>query len=343
MTEEDLRKFLDDELADLPVGDADDPVNFVIEVVNCLNRWAAAYKVEISLDKPVYCCFVNCERVRQIAEQHGFTSRQYFRDDTPQDLLGQIYLCSPTLQSVFSHTLTAASIHDVTNEIARLGLSSQAVVIFNAATKEAFWRHQLSGEMVPIKIAEAVEQLQTSDFDEELKRFYVEFTATPQGYVKPWRNAQKLLTKERLENEIRDYLCVFLKLKHEKWLTVTRESYEPTGRADLKVYFIFERVSFFLELKVFRAYEQSGKTIKKVPLKATIDVGKMGVAQAHAYRLANDPDGVAYACCYDARGTDKDIDDVKTYADSMNVRYRRYFMYQSSEDFHRSFIPSVSP
>src|SRR6266404_2385247 len=128
MTEEDLRKFLDDELADLPVGDADDPVNFVVEVFNCLNRWAAAYDVEIDFDKPVYCCFVNCPRVRQVGEQPGFTARQYFRDDTPQDLLGKLYVCSPTLQSVYSRALSAASIDDLMMQLAELDLTAYTIV-----------------------------------------------------------------------------------------------------------------------------------------------------------------------------------------------------------------------
>jgi hypothetical protein len=338
--DDDLRSFLDSELADLPVGSAEDPVNFVEEVVGWLTRWATTYDVEIGLEKPAYCCFVKCDRVREVAEtQGGFSLRKYFRDDTPQNLLGQIYLCSPTLQSVFSKDVVVTSIDDLEKEVTRLGLTEHAIVVFNAASKQAFWRYESTAELVPIKLdADATDQLNSEDFDEELTRFHVECTATPQGYVRPWKSAKKLLTKDDLELEIRDHLCLFLKLKHKKWLLVTRESFEPTGRADLKVYFIAERVSFFLELKVFRAFERSGTTVKSVSQNETIDWGKMGVAQAHSYRIANDPTGAAYACCYDARGTDSEIDEVKDYAESMSVRYRRYFIYQSAEAFQRSFI-----
>jgi hypothetical protein len=147
--------------------------------------------------------------------------------------------------------------------------------------------------------------------------------------VKPWKSAKKLLTKEDLEHEIRDYLCLFLKLQHKNSLLVSRESYEPTGRADLKIYFIKERINFFLELKVFRATASDSDTI---------DWGKMGVSQAHSYRLGNDPSGVAYACCYDARKDNVEIKEVKEFAKSLAVRYRRYFIYPSAEEFQRSFI-----
>lgn len=336
----DIRSFLESELAELPLGSAEDPVNFVEEVVGFLNRWATAYQVETSLEKPAYCCFVKCDRLRQTAESlEGFSLRQYFRDDTPQDLLGQLYLCSPTLQGVFSRNLVAASLDDLEKEIVRLGLSAHAIVVFNAASKQALWRYGQGAELVPIQLGEsATDQISSAEFDEELIRFHVECTATPQGYCRPWKSAKKLLTKDDLELEIRDHLCLFLKLKHKRWLMVTRESFEPTGRADLKVYFIAERVSFFLELKVFRAFERSGTNVKSVSENETIDWGKMGVAQAHSYRLANDASGVAYACCYDARGTDAEIQEIRDYAEAMNVRYRRYFIYQSAEAFQRSFI-----
>jgi hypothetical protein len=328
MSDEDVRQFLETEIADLPVGSAEDPLNFVDEVVIVLNRWTTTFNQEIGLEKPAYCCFVNCDRVRQIVETHeGFSHKQYFRDDTPQDFLGKIYLCSPTLQSVFARPVVASSIDDLTKEIAALGLSAQAIIVFNAASKQAFWRSGTGTDLVPIQLDGGIAQLNSADFDEELKRFYIEYTATPQGWVKPWKNAKKRLTKDHLEHEIRDYLCIFLKLKHKKWVLVTRESYEPTGRADLKIYFILERISFFIELKVFRISDSD-----------TVELGKHGIAQAHAYRIANDESGVAYACCYDARATNSDFQELKDYADSMNVRYRRYFVYQSTGDFQRSFI-----
>jgi hypothetical protein len=131
---------------------------------------------------------------------------------------------------------------------------------------------------------------------------------------------------------------MFLRLQYKQSLWVIPESYESTGRADLRVHFNSEKVEYFLELKVFRSFERSGSSRRRIPQKETVDWGKKGIAQAHSYRLANDQCKVAYACCYDARGNDVEIQEVKEYAETMNVRYRRYFIYQSSEAFHRSFM-----
>ncbi|PYP88740.1 MAG: hypothetical protein DMF61_06035 [Blastocatellia bacterium AA13] len=329
---DDTLEFVESELADLSVSSADDPLNFIDEVIAWLHRWANTYEIQISLDKPAYCCFVGCDRVAQVAESLGeFSLQRHFRDDTPQDLLGRVYISSPTLHSVFSRDIAAASIEGLENELERLGLTSHAVVIFNAGSKRALWRTATRRELTTIQIGGAFDAvLRSEDFEKQLKNFYVDYLATPQGFARPWKNASKLKTKDELELEVRNCLLMFLRLQYKTSLWVIPESHESTGRADLKVFFIEERVVYFLELKVFRASDSESYTL---------DWGKKGIAQAHSYRLANDQCQVAYACCYDARGRDVEIAELVTYANTMNVLYRRYFMYQSSENFHRSFMP----
>ncbi len=329
---DDALEFVESELADLSVGSAEDPLNFVDEVVAWLHRWATTYDIQISLDKPAYCCFVGCERVTQVADSLGGFSRQrHFRDDTPQDLLGRIHISSPTLQSVFSRDIVAASIEDLENELESLGLTAQAVVIFNAGSKRALWRTAAKHELTTIQVGGTFDaSLRSEDFEEELKKFYVNYLATPQGFARPWKNAGKLKTKDELELEVRNCLLMFLRLQYKNSLWVIPESHESTGRADLKVFFIEEHVVYFIELKVFRASDSESHTL---------DWGKKGIAQAYSYRLANDRCRVAYACCYDARGRDVEIAELVNYSKTMGVLYRRYFMYQTSEDFHRSFMP----
>ena len=329
---DDTLEFVESELADLSIGSSEDPLNFIDEIVAWLHRWATAYDVQISLDKPAYCCFVGCDRVTQVADSlTGFSLRRHFRDDTPQDLLGRVYIASPTLQSVFSREVVASSIEDLEAELERLGLTSHAVVIFNAASKLAFWRTDAKRDFTTIQVGEALDdKLRSEDFDKELRTFYVTYLATPQGFARPWKNAAKLKPKDELELEVRNCLLMFLRLQYKKSLFVVPESHESTRRADLKVFFISERVVYFLELKVFRASDSES---------STLDWGMKGVAQAHSYRLANNQCRVAYACCYDARGRDEEMTQLVDYANTMDVLYRRYFMYQSSEDFHRSFMP----
>lgn len=337
MTDEETRQFVEDELANLSVGEAEDPVNFVDEVVSFLQGWSNIYDSPVTHDKPAYSCFVKCDRVTQVADSlEGFSLQRNFRDDTPQNLLGQIYLCSSTLQTVYSKPINVANSEEVEREIESLSFGPQVVVIFNAANKKASWRTNANAELAPILVTgSSPDDLLTKDFDNELVQFHIECTATPSGYAHPWKSAAKLLPRENLENGIRDSLCLFLRPRNRKSLMVTREPMEPTGRADLKVYFIAERVAYFLELKVLKVKESNGT---KVPEAKMVDWAKKGVAQAHSYRLANDPLGVAYACCYDARGKDEEIKELEEYARSMNVVCRRYFMYPSPEEFQRSFM-----
>lgn len=337
MTDNELQEFVEDELPNVAIGDVNDPLNFVTDLVSFLQGWMTAYGASLTVDQPAYCCFVQCDRVTQVADSNGgFSLQRYFRDDTPQNLLGRIYLSSATLQMVYSKCISVASLEEVQREIEILTVSPQVVVIFNAASKRAFWRTGTDTNLSTITIpGESPEKLHPEDFDTELDQFHLECTATPSGLAQPWKNASKFIPRERLENGIRDSLCLFLRPRNKKSLLVIRESFEPTGRADLKVFFIAEKVIYFLELKVLRIKESSGVAVKKSKM---VEWAKEGIVQAHTYREANDPSGVAYACCYDARGTDEEIVELVEFASAHNVIYRRYFMYPSAKEYRAPLV-----
>jgi hypothetical protein len=336
--------FVAGNLPSMSPGTAEDPLNFVDLVVKRLHHWAAAYPGAAHLDTPAYCCFVLCDRVAKIADAlPEFKARPYFRDDTPQDMLGHIYLCSFTLQTVFSREFSGSNIDDLIREVGGLGLATRPLVIYNSANKRALWRVSNETDFTAVEVGGNLKrQLRSRDFDKELQRFHLKYTSTPQGWAMPWKDPKKLQTKDNLEVEIRNWLCVALRLTYEDSLSVSIEHQEPTGRADLKVLFIAERVPYFLELKVFRKVRPVKGKLTSVSNAATIKWGKEGVTQAHLYLQANDDFGVAYACCYDARGKDEEVEEVKEYAESKKVRYRRYFMFPSAPALHKA-VMSLKP
>jgi hypothetical protein len=321
-------------------GSAEDPLNFVDLVVKWLHRWASTFGAATDLQSPAYCCFILCDRVLSIAEALSeFQARPLFRDDTPPDALGRLYLCSGTLQTVFAKAFIGANMDDVVREVEDLSLGGSTIVIFNSATKRALWRDQNQNDFTAIEVGGKFnKRLRPKDFDKELDRFHLKYTSNPQGWALPWKDGKSLQTKDNLEVEIRNWLCVVLRLQYEGSLSVSMEHQEPTGRADLKVFFIAERIPYFLELKVFRKVRPVKGRLVSVSKNDTIKWGKDGVAQAYSYLLANDEIGVAYVCCYDARGKDEEVLEVKAYAQKMKIQYRRFYMFPSANALHKALI-----
>lgn len=338
MTNASTREFVASSLPSMPPSDAEDPLNFVDLVVKWLHQWVIAYPGAVPHDTPAYCCFVLCDRVVKVADAlSGFKARPYFRDDTPQDTMGHIYLCSFTLQTVFAKACNVSNIDDLITELDKLGLGKLPLVVHNGASKRALWRVSNDLDFTAVEVgAKARRPLRSRDFDKELQRFHLKYTSTPLGWAMPWKDPKKLQTKDNLEVEIRNWLCVSLRLTYEDSLAVSIEHQEPTGRADLKILFITEGLPYFLELKVFRKVRPVNEKLISVSKAATIRTGKEGITQAQVYLQANDDFGVAYACCYDARGNDEELEEVKQFAKSMNVRYRRYYMFPSAPALHKA-------
>jgi hypothetical protein len=330
--------ILNRELPRLAPGGAGDPFNFVNNVMEFLIRWSSTYKVPTELSADAYCCFVGFDRVNDAVEgRESFKLRPFFREDTPQDLLGHIYFASFTCSSVFCCDCTLKNFSECEALINKLGVRDQPVILFNAAERKIIWRMDAKAEARQAVLRqEPTPKLKSEDFDQALLNFHYEYTATPQGYTKPWENASKLLTKPGLEAEIRDDLFLCLRFLIQEQVAVIREFFGSAGRTDLLVVFRAENVVFYVELKVLRGFVKSGKSRKSVAPKETIKWGKKGIAQAFNYKRTNSNVGTAYACCFDARSKNQEIAELDAFAKETNVEYKRYFMFSSAEDFHAS-------
>jgi hypothetical protein len=333
-------EILNQELPRLAPAGASDAFNFINGVMEFLIRWCSTYKSSVTLSAEAYCCFVGFDRVNQAVEAHSdFNNRAYFRDDTPQDLLGHVYFSSLTCSLVFGRKSLLKSFDDCEALLRALGVADQPIVLFNAADRKMLWRINKIGEpRQTILRQEPAPKLSSAEFDKALEDFHYEFTATPQGITKPWENAKLLLTRTYLEAEIRDDLFLHLRSLMQEQMAVIREFYSPAGRTDLLVVFRSEDVVFYIELKVLRRFTKQGKGVREVPEQEIVDWGKKGIAQAFNYKRTNANIGTAYACCFDARSENRELDELIQFAKKMSVEYRRYYMYSSADLFHASVI-----
>lgn len=333
-------EILNRELPRLAPAGASDAFNFINSVMEFLIRWCSTYRSPVTLSGEAYCCFVGFDRVTQAVEAHGeFENQAFFRDDTPQDLLGHIYFSSLTCSSVFRRKSVLKSFDDCEELLHALGVADQPVILFNAADRKMLYR--ISKKDQPrqkVLRQEPAPKLTSTEFDKALLDFHYEFTATPQGITKPWENAKLFLTRTYLEAEIRDDLFLHLRSLMQEQMAVIREFYSPAGRTDLLVVFRAEEVVFYIELKVLRGFTRRGKGAKPVPEQEIVDWGKKGIAQAFNYKRTNANIGTAYACCFDARSENRELDELVQFAKRMSVEYRRFYMYSSADLFHASVI-----
>ena len=271
-------EVLNQELPRLAPAGAGAPFNFINSVMEFLIRWCSTYRSPAELSAEAYCCFVGFDRVTQAVKAHdAFENRPFFRDDTPQDLLGHIYFSSLTCSSVFCRKSVLRSFDDCEALFEKLGVVDQPIVLFNAADRKMLWRINKKGEpRQAVLRQEPAPQLTSAEFDKALRDFHYEFTATPQGITKPWENAKRFITKADLEAEIRDDLFLHFRSLMQEQMAVIREFYNPAGRTDLLVVFRAERVVFYVELKVLRGFKKRGRGARAVPEQEILNWGKEG-------------------------------------------------------------------
>lgn len=338
MSEFDVAITVAEHLPSLPPDRAGNPFNFTNDVFRFLTRWCAAYGSSIPIDQPAYCCFIGCERVTTTAEDlGGFIERPMFRDDTPQDLLGNIYLASEPLIKVFSRVVATQSLAQCEAEVAQLGLPDGPVVIFNAAERRMFWKLKGAESYSTLVLAQSQLKLTSDDFENALTQFHRTYTETPSGFGDIWEDAGQMITRRNTERGIRNNLYLFLRNLMPDW-AVFCEYYNPAGRADLLVHFHEAAKTFAIELKVLRAFRLSKGVRKAVSEKFNAWWGARGIAQAHSYKQCEPKISKGYACCFDARKDNAEISALDDLAKKLDVNYLRFYMFNSADRLHESYL-----
>jgi hypothetical protein len=319
---------------------AGDPFNFVNEVLKFLTRWSAVYHASVPLGQPAYCCFIGCDRVSSIADGFGgFIERPMFRDDTPQDLLGSVYLASEPLTKIYSRGASFQNLGQCEAVAAELGQASRPIVIFNAAERRMFWKLPADGNYSSLVITHSEDKLTSAGFDDALDRFHRAYTETPNGWCDAWDDPGQLITRRNLERIIRNNLFLFLRTLVRNDLAVFCEYYNPAGRADLLVLFLETSEAFAVELKVLRSYHMSkGGSRKSMSAKFNEWWASRGIAQAYSYKRAESRISAGYACSFDARADNTDIPSLEILANKLNVKHRKFYMFNSADRLHKSHL-----
>jgi len=340
MSDPKVQTLVTHEVFQLPPAAAGEPFNFINEALHFLARWCAAYPGPLAHGAPSYVCLIGCERINDVvAGRANCTECKLFRDDTPADLLGRLYFCSYPFTRVFAQTTTLSSLNDCEAAVAAAGLTDCPVIFYNAAEHRILWRLNSGSELRQLILrAPSDSKLTSAKFDELLVEFHRNYTESPQGYTKPWYSAAKYLTKHELEEEIRDDLYLFLQHLSPEPMAVLREFYNPAGRTDLLVCFRDEKLIYYVELKVLRAWTKNGSARSQEKPEDILNWGKKGVVQVVTYRRQKNYPGAGYACCFDARERDEELPELVAFAKEQGVEYRRYFMFNSSEALQASLM-----
>lgn len=340
MSDPKVQKTVAAQVAFLPPAKAGNPFNFINDVFKFLTRWCAAYHTSVPLTQPAYCCFVGCDRVTTIAVGFGgFLERPMFRDDTPQDLLGSVYLASEPLTKIYSRAASLQNLGQCEALAAELGQASRPIVIFNAAEKRMFWKLPADEHYSSLVITHSENKLTSAGFDDALERFHRAYTEAPNGFSDAWDDPGQLITRRNLERRIRNDLFLFLRnLMQHDW-AVFCEYYNPAGSADLLVLFLESSETFAVELKVLRGYRLSKKGERKsVSEKFNEWWASRGIAQAYSYKRADSRISEGYACSFDARADNTNIPSLEIFANKLNVRHRKFYMFNSADRLHESHL-----
>ena len=339
------RAFLEKELGRVPSAPANDPINFIVEVIEFLQRWVSAHPGPITEGQSAYCIFVGYERVlAKVATDASYTRHMHFRGDTPQDLLGNVYLVSYPLAAVYGKSVGLANLTDCDGQYRAHADAQQPYVFFNAAAGSATWCTGAENEICTVPIRNITGLcLKPENLEETLEGFHKECTRTPQALALPWRSGEKLIPKRDLEQEIRNWLFVYLRNFVSGEHSVYREVYNSVGRADLLIWFPIQQIKCYLELKVLRKFYPSNNAagFTKEPKSKMLEWGEAGIRQAYSYKDSEKINGDTYACCFDARGENTKIPQFEALAKSLGVRYLQFIMYPSAAALYAS-IPAVS-
>lgn len=317
---------------------------FFLAVYRYAKAWLLERGGEVSDSAP--CAFVHLRAVNQEIARLAAAPIAYFKNLPDQDVCGGLYVASGDLELVArtphpSHpTVTALS-----GVLESCGLAGCTHAVFRADRKELILRRSGPAGVGPSTLVvvelSAPVRLATEDLERWIWDFHSRFTQLPGGVLLPWIGSpQDRVPVQELERRISGALCFYLNKDLGRDHAST-EHYTEGGRLDIKV--AEEAMAAghghcAIELKVLRSRQPSGTRPKGYTAISANKVNQHaldGVEQADDYRRRIGA-GSAYLCCFDARLLDEDQPEVVQSAASLDVRLRRYFMYDTPASFRQA-------
>ncbi len=292
------------------------------------------------------CAFVRVRAVNQELQRLATAPISYFKSRPDHDVCGGVYVASGDF-SVVARTIQPyhPDVDALAGAIAGCGLADCTHAIFRADRAELILcRSQLVGPASTARVAielGAPVRFSPEELERRIWLFHSQFTQLPGGCMVPWiGGAAERIPSHDLERRISLTLCLILNKDFQNDLA-SAEHNTDGGRLDIKV--AREAMAAghghcAIELKVLRSREPSGAGRRDYN---TVSANEMtahaleGVNQAHDYRVRLSA-GSAYLCCFDARLKDEDQPKVVELASRMDVKLRRYFMYDSPDSYRRA-------
>lgn len=332
-------------LGELPASAAGDVRTYFLEVHKCCMRSLAAAE---GGSAPSASAFVLSDRIDldPVYEAHASEFTQTSRMDLGTvPPLGPILLTSLNLRLVYRKEVSDRTVLGIVATLRAVGLGARPTAIFVPSERTLTFYY--SGvDDVPSMTAstDSLVGLDPTNIVGLADYFHERWTRFPDGLGVCWDNAGTRVVQRNAERDVRNAMFVFLNMTVYRSPYVVREYQVTNGRVDI---FIFGAAidttasgkHKVLELKILRSRSIGWKPGQKTRSYSDANNHRYverGLRQAARYRVASAA-AEAFLFCFDARLTDTAVD-VDTYAASLDVTYRRYFMESSaSED------PSAAP
>jgi hypothetical protein len=327
-----LKSAISEGLSLTPSTDAGGTFAFFDSVIKYLIQWLD-HRRDAPQGSMRPAIFISSASLDNEQRLEKFERIRLFRSVVSRDVTDHVYLCAETLNSAYGRRLHANDPDHATSIIDELGYGQRATVVFIPEESAVILCHQgVNGNEVRFRIPSSARMDMTVEqFDRVLWEFHEEHTQTPDGNTVPWVNAKKRIPTYQLEKHIQNWLCFYLRYRVFRNTLIVKESSTPQGRVDIHIQdgaLGPTMRSCLLELKVLRScFPPDGK--KKWSEKVNVNHAEDGIDQAVDYRARTKAQN-AYLCCYDARRADRELPGIPEACVSNDVRYRRYFMFSST-------------
>ncbi|MCU1292643.1 MAG: hypothetical protein JWP08_1493 [Bryobacterales bacterium] len=330
----DLDQFIADALPLLPKEDAEQPTRFFRAAVDYARRWykyhdergtlTAELAAFIFSEAPRTECPADAQQLRQIAS------------DLSIALGGNVLLVGENLREGHMFRQAAANTQSFYAAIDGYGWGSRLCVILNPDQRDVtvcFDGVNGSASSTFSVIEAPLRDWSEEEFLASLAQFHELYTFTPLSAAHPWLDTATRIPLPKCELRIQSLLVLYLMYAVLHTNNIIAEHGTELGRVDIHVQTPGLGVPFkscIIELKVLRSrFPPAGAT--RWYAKQNLDHARDGVQQAVAYRHATKA-GLAILCCFDARDKDDELEGFPAYPESVNVKYRRYYMHSNVPD-----------
>lgn len=322
----------------VPASAAADLRTYFLEVHRYCVRWINVFG-EHGQQPAGASAFVLSERLDldPVYEEHAgeFSAVGRLDADPPPVMPGPIVLTSRNLRLAFARECDDTHVIGIVQELRSLGLADRPTAIFLPSERAlSFYPYGVDDKPSLETDTAALAGLDPSDILSLVNYFHEHWTRFPDGFGACWDNASLRIVERNAERNIRNALFVFLSMVVYRTQYVAREHQLSNGRVDIFIYGVVladEGAHHVLELKVLRS-RSSGWRANAGRTRSYGEPGikryvERGLRQAQRYKAATNA-AEAFLLCFDARLEGSEID-VHTYASTLGVEYRRYFMESS--------------